>query len=314
MLIRRLGILCYLLLPPSKVVAAFKELVRLLTLWFLQRNSANVFYQLSFLQTREKRNKLLFLFMALIWNRHLCEQSFILSLNKTWCKHENMFFTGTKQGSVTTGDWESSWCAARESWGMNQGAESSSLPEGAVCAGCLSWPSWDRAWRGLLCSLSCQSSPCCWASETEKSRVKLHSILKNYLRLPPYFLTCASSCPFLPHLFSKIPPEADWSFPVHNWWTACRSLSWEPQRTQVALISTLSVSMPGYFFLPCYFSFQSAEYVAGIWQACLQKLRSRVKDKAYWQCHHVGLELNVFQLELLHNCVPSQPCEVVNHC
>lgn len=159
MLIRRLGILCYLLLPPSKVAAVFKELVRLLMLWFLQRNSANVFYQFSFLQTREKRNKLLFLFMALIWNRHLCEHCFLLSLNKTWCRHENMYFTGTKQGSVTTGDRELLMCCREELGNESRSRESCSLPEGAVCADCLCWPSWDMAWRGLLCSLSWQSSP-----------------------------------------------------------------------------------------------------------------------------------------------------------
>lgn len=84
MLIRRLGILYYLLLPPSKVVAVFKELVRLLMLWFLQRNSSNVFCQFSFLRARKKKNKLLFSLMAPIWNRHLCEHCFPLSLNKTW--------------------------------------------------------------------------------------------------------------------------------------------------------------------------------------------------------------------------------------
>lgn len=168
MLIRRLGILCYLLLAPSKVVAVFKELIRLLMLWFLQRNSPNVFYQFSFLQSRKKSNKLLFLFMALIWNRHLCEHCFLFFLNKTctYC---------TKQGSVTTGTERAPDVLQGRAWGMNQGAEICSLPYGAVCAGCLCWPSWDRAWRGLLCSfsLSWQGSPYCWASETEKSWVKL---------------------------------------------------------------------------------------------------------------------------------------------
>lgn len=110
MLIRRLGILCYLLLAPSKVVAVFKELIRLLMLWFLQRNSPNVFYQFSFLQTRKKSNKLLFLFMALIWNRHLCEHCFLLFLNKT-C---TLLY---KAGLSDHWDWESSWCAAGKSLG-----------------------------------------------------------------------------------------------------------------------------------------------------------------------------------------------------
>lgn len=57
MLIRRLGILCYLQLPSSKVIAVFKELVHLLMLWFLQRRSPNAFYQFSFLQTTTKREQ-----------------------------------------------------------------------------------------------------------------------------------------------------------------------------------------------------------------------------------------------------------------
>lgn len=234
-------------------------------LWFLQRNSPNIFYQFSFLQTRKKRNKLLFLFMALIWNRHLCEHCFLLLLNKTWWKHENMYFpvqssdTGDERAPDELQEEPGEWIKGQ--WGMNQGAERAVLfPKGAVCAGCLCRPSWDRAWRGLLCSFSSsrQSSPYCWASETETSWAKIHRILKCCICLPLLFNM---------HFLMALPSQfvfQNRDFPAHNWWTACRSLSSEPRRTHVAFLSTLSIYMSRYFFFPCYFSFQSAEYVIGI--------------------------------------------------
>lgn len=179
MLIRRLGILCYLLLPPSKVVAVFKELVRLLMLWFLQRNSANVFYQLSFLQTKEKKNKLLFLFMALIWNRHLCEHCFLLSLNKTWCKHENMYFTAQSRAQWPLGTERAPDVLQGGAGGWIEEQKAVPCLRELCVQVCLYWPSWDRAWRGLLRSLSWQSSSYCSASETEKSWVKFHTIKKK---------------------------------------------------------------------------------------------------------------------------------------
>lgn len=77
-----------------------------------------------------------------------------------------------------------------------------SCAQGAVCADSLCWPSWDGL-ETFPCSfsLSWQSSPYCWASDTEKPSVKFHSILNNFLCLS--FLTCTPLRPFLPHLFSN---------------------------------------------------------------------------------------------------------------
>lgn len=106
---------------------------------------------------------------------------FLLWLNKTWWKHENIYFTGSKKSSVTPGDWELLMGCREEpgKWFKEQRAVLwlRELCVHLVCAA----PSQGRAWTGLLCSfsLSWQSSLYCWASETEKSWVKFHSILKK---------------------------------------------------------------------------------------------------------------------------------------
>ena len=60
--------------------------------------------------------------------------------------------------------------------------------------------------------------------------------------------------------------------PDSNRWTTSRLLSCsEPQRICVAFSSYLVNIYAQIFLFLCYFSFRSAEYVAGNWQACLQK-------------------------------------------